>query len=179
MRNFSGKFEQICETALTRFQQRGFLLGDYIKFRKDALKQDCVKGMSDQLKSIIDACIKNDTVLKISDVKSPNAEAPSGPVGAANVPGCLWADVYVEHAPGMFSNVMTIPLSIVDKIYPENEAEGYRPYDKKLIRKNKTDNNTDRDTLRKQQTMVDDETRKTPTKNTKLAFTREPKDGRH
>ena len=167
MTKFSGKFEQIHEAALTRFQQQGFLLGDYIKFKKDAMKNDCVRNFSEQMQAHIQQCIKNDIVLKVSDIKSPNSEAMNGPVGAANVPRGLWADVYVEHAPGMFSNVMTIPLSIVDKVVLDSDSEGYRPYDKKLIRKN--DQQTiDRDGLRDKQTLGKDPSRQLPKTNVKL-----------
>ena len=176
MNKFTGRFEQIHEETLYRHQQGGFLRGDYAKIKKDALKNEHVEQFSDQLKSIINDAIKNDTMLRVSYIKSGKSEAFSGPVDAANIPSCeLWADCYVEHAPGMWHNVMTLPMSILEKIEVEG-ANGFPQYNKNLIRPNTEEPKADKEL--KDQTLGDDEHRKLTKKNTKLANTKEPKDGR-
>lgn len=177
MNKFTGKFEKLHEETLFRYQQGGFLRGDYVKIKKNALKNELVEQFSEQLKNILQDAIKNETVLRVSYIKSGKSESFSGPVDAANIPSCeLWADCYVEHAPGMWHNVMTIPLSIIEKIEVEG-ANGYPQYDKKLIRPNAEE--PDRvDKELKKQTMGDDDNRKLSKKNTKLANAKEPKDGR-
>lgn len=178
MNKFKGKFEQIHEETLYRYQQGGFLRGDYAKIKKDALKNDLIGGMSEQMKNILNDAIKNETVLRVSYIKSGKSEAFSGPVDAANIPSCeLWADCYVEHAPGMWHNVMTIPLSILEKIELEG-SEGYAPYNKDLVRPNTDEPDGETKELDKQ-TLGKDENRKLGKKNTKLANTKEPKDGRN
>jgi hypothetical protein len=177
MNKFTGKFEKLHEETLYRYQQGGFLRGDYVKIKKDALKNESIGQFSDQMKSIIQDAIKNETTLRVSYIKSGRTESYSGPVDAANIPSCtLWADCYVEHAPGMWHNVMTIPLSILEKIEVEG-ANGFAPYDKNLVRPN-TDEPDRMDKELKSQTLGDDENRKNAKKNTKLANTKEPKDGR-
>ena len=177
MNKFTGKFEKLHEETLYRHQQGGFLRGDYAKIKSDALKNEHVERFSDQLKGIIQDAIKNETMLRVSYIKSGKSEAFSGPVDAANIPSCeLWADCYEEYAPGMWNNVMTLPLSILEKIGVEG-AEGYPQYNKNLIRPNtKEPEKTDK--VMKKQTEGDDENRKLAKKNTKLAHTKEPKDGR-
>lgn len=177
MNKFTGKFEKLHEDTLYRHQQAGFLRGDYVKIKKDALKNEMLSQISEQMKNIINDAIKGETVLRVSYIKSGNSEAMNGPIGAPNVPSCkLWADCYVEHAPGMWHNVMTLPLEILEKIEVEG-ANGYAPYNKNLIRPNtKEPERSDKEL--KDQTKGDDENRQLAKKNTKLANIKEPKDGR-
>lgn len=177
MNKFTGKFEKLHEETLFRHQQGGFLNGDYVHIKKDALKHEAMTQLSDQMKAIVQDAIKNDTMLKISCMKSDRAEAFSGPVGAANVPSnTLWADCYVEYAPGMWNNVMTLPVSILDKVVVDG-ANGYPEYDKNLVRPN-TEEPGKMDKVLKDQTKGDDENRNLAKKNTKLSNTKAPKDGR-
>lgn len=177
MDTFTGKFERIHEQTLFRHQQGGFLGGDYVKIKKGALRHESVETFSDQLKDRIQDAIQNDTLLRVSYIKSGKSEAFNGPVDASNIPSCeLWADCYVEHAPGMWHNVMTLPVSVLEKIEVE-EANGYPQYNKKLIRPNNEDPGAPDKELKKQ-TMGGDDNRMLAKKNTKLANTPEPKDGR-
>jgi hypothetical protein len=176
MNKFRGKFEAIHEETLYRYQQGGFLTGDYAKVKKDALKSDKIEKLSEQMKAILHDAIKNETVLRISYIKSGQSEAFSGPVDASNIPSSeLWADCYVEYAPGMWHSVMTLPLGILEKIQIEG-AEGYAPYNKDLVRPNIDEPGAASKEL-KAQTKGDDENRKLAKTNTKLANTPEPKDG--
>ena len=46
MRKFSGKYDVLLETAIQRFQQGGFLIGDLVKIKKNALSNEKLKGIS-------------------------------------------------------------------------------------------------------------------------------------
>ena len=173
--NFTGKYEKICEDTLYRFQQNGFLRGDYVKVRKNALQNECVKSMSEQMKALIDAAIKENTYLRISYIKSGRSEVAGGPVDAPNIPGSLWADVYFEHAPGMWSNVMTLPLEVLELVEVTG-ANGYAQYNPNLVRPN-TPEPKPSEELNKQ-TLGKDDMRQLPTTNKKLEYAKEPKDGR-
>lgn len=178
MNKFTGKFERIHEETLYRYQQGGFLRGDYAKVKKDALKSESIAGLSDQMKGLLQDAIKNGTMLRISYIKSGQSEAYSGPVDAANIPQAeLWADTYVEYAPGMWHSVMTLPLSILEKIEVDG-ANGFAQYDKNLVRPN-TDEPGAASKELKDQTKGDDEHRKLTKTNTTLANTKKPKDGRN
>jgi hypothetical protein len=167
MRNFRGQFEKLHEQTLYRCQQGGFLRGDYVTIKSNALHHDLVKGLSDQMKTVLNDAIQNDTVLRVSYIKSGRSEAFSGPVDAANIPSCeLWADCYVEHAPGMWHNVMTVPCGILEKIEIEG-ANGFPPYNKNLIRPN-TKEPGSADSELKTQTKGDDVNRNLTRKNIKI-----------
>jgi hypothetical protein len=180
MNKFSGKYEKLHEETLYRHQQGGFLRGDYVRIKSDALKNESTAQFSDQLKAIIQDAINNDTMLRVSYIKSGQSEAFSGPVDAANVPSAnLWADCYVEHGPGMWHNIMTLPMAILEKIEIEG-ANGFPPYNKNLVRPN-TDE-PDANAVLKKRThgggeAGDIKDRETPKKNTKLANTPKPKRG--
>jgi hypothetical protein len=85
MKEFTGEFERIHEETLYRYQQGGFLRGDYAKIKKDALKHESVKGLSEQMKCILQDAINKGTMLRVSYIKSGATESFSGPVDAANI----------------------------------------------------------------------------------------------
>ena len=181
MNKFKGKFENLHEETLYRYQQGGFLRGDYVRIKADALKNESTSQFSGQLKAIIQDAIRNDTMLRVSYIKSGQSEAFSGPVDAANIPSAeLWADCYQEHAPGMWHNIMTLPMNILEKIEIEG-ANGFPPYDKKLVRPNTKEPDGADEELKKQTQgggeAGDVKNRQTPKKNTKLANTPKPKNG--
>ena len=178
MRNFDGKFEKICENTLYRFQQGGFLRGDYVRIKKDALKHSELKQISAPMRSILENVIKSGIPLRISYIKSGSSEAFNGPVDAANSPCCeLWADVVTEYAPGMWKDPMTLPLGVLEKVDVGGEygMEGYAQYSKDIVRPNRTDNEEGSSV---EQTKGKDDERKLTRKNKKLEHTPKPKDGR-
>lgn len=175
---FSGKYDSLMEQTMFRYQNQGFLCGDYVKIKKDALKHEKVSQMSPQMKAMIEAAIKGETNLRVSYIKSVAAEAMSGPVNAANIPGCLWADVVFEYAPGMWKDPMTLPIEILEKVDIENDMEGYAPYNKSLVRPNN-------EILKPMEVQNTDNTESKkinpnhnlPDKNVRLAHTKNPKSG--
>jgi hypothetical protein len=177
MNKFHGQFEKISESTLFRYQQGGLLGGDYVTIKKDALKHEALKQLSPQYKAILEQAIKNKTVLRVSVIKSGKSEAFNGPVDASNIPSAeMWADLYVEYAPGMWKDPMTLPICALEKtdVGGDMGMEGYPQYDKKLVRPNRSDD----DVEEVDQTKGKDENRKLPKNNTKLANTKSPKDGR-
>lgn len=184
MKNFSGKYEQICEETLSRFNMGGFLAGDYVKIKKNALSNEHAKNFTKQMQTMIESIIKSDIPLRISYIKSPNSEAMNGPVGAPNVPSCLWADVVIEYAPGMWKDPMTLPLAMLEKIEIKSEGstgdtgmEGFAPYSPAILR---PDHTQIKPTEVKATDNRDEEASKEHNlakKNTKLANTKQPKDG--
>lgn len=179
MNNFHGKFEKICEETLYRYQQLGFLTGDYVKIKENALQDPIVKLMSDPMKAMLQTAIKNKTPLRVSYIKSGKSEAMSGPVDASNIPSSvMWCDVVTEYAPGMWKDPMTLPVTVLERILPNSEAEGYAQYPDSLKRDNRTDNEMAKaERVMDTQTMGKDANRSLTDKNKKLEHTPAPKDG--
>ena len=178
MNKFKGKCLTLLENTLNRYQQGGFLAGDYVKIKKNALKSEMVDKMSDAMKNMIKVAMKENTHLRVSYIKSTAAEAMNGPINAANIPGCLWADIVFEYAPGMWKDPMTVPVEILEKIEMDGDMTGYAPYKQNIKRPNneirtpvevKNTNNADKEVSITHNLTV---------KNTKLANTPAPKDGR-
>jgi len=174
MKNFSSNFTQICEETLYRYNQGGFLRGDYVTIKKDALKNDKIEKLSDPMKALLEDAIKKNTRFRISYIKSGRSEAPSGPVDAPNIPSCAWADVVMEYAPGMWKEPMTLPLEVLEKVELEGEMDGYPQYSDEIKREN--DYST-KGASPVDQTMGEDSNRKLASKNTKLANTKNPTPG--
>lgn len=132
----NGRFDYLMEQAISRHQLAGFLVGDYVRIKKNALKNEIIQDFSSQTQDKIKQIIKDDMYMRISAIKSGSSEAFSGPVGATNVmKKTMWADCYMEYAPGMWNNVMTLPLSVLEKI-DVDDGTGYAPYNKNIVRKN-------------------------------------------
>jgi len=175
MKNFNSNFTQICEETLNAYSQGGFLRGNYVIIKPDALKNEALKQISDPMKAIITDAIKKKTMFRISYIKSGNSEAPSGPVDAPNIAtGTLWADVVVEYAPGMWKDPMTLPVEVLKKVELEGEMDGYPQYSSEIKRENDYSTSGAKPV---DQTKGDDSNRKLSTKNTKLANTKNPTPG--
>lgn len=182
MKNFHGKYETICEAALGRYNMNGFLAGEYVKIKKDALKGEHAKSFTKQMQSMIESIQKSDVVLRISYIKSSASEAMNGPVGAPNVPGCLWADVVVEYAPGMWKDPMTLPLSMLEKVELDSESStgdtgmsGYAQYSPSILRPDHTQIKPVEVKATNNRETTSDEDHNLTKKNTKLANTKAPK----
>lgn len=174
MKKFKGKYERILEQTLYRYQQGGFLRGDYVRIKDNALNHPIVKQMSGPLKEIIENAKKSDTYYRVSYIKSGHSEAFNGPVDAANIPSeTLWADIIHEYAPGMWKDPLTLPLEVLEKVEVEG-ASGYAQYPDSI--KRDTDFSGD-EADEVDQTMGKDENRKLHNKNKKLEHAQEPRSG--
>ena len=111
-------FDILLERELERFQCNGFLVGDRIRFKKDALQSDYVKNRAQSFQDIIRACMEPsfDLNLRIGAVKSiyPTTTQNYGN-GTEQVQGVFF-DIYIEYAPGLFRSPMTVPTEIVEPI---------------------------------------------------------------
>jgi hypothetical protein len=179
MDNFKRKFDLVVERTLHRFQQHGFLNGDYVKLKPNALNHDFFKSSSEQMKAMVRTLQEQDNYLRISCVKSQYPGQANGTVGGAEGPECYWADVYTEHAPGMWSNPMTLPMDILEKI-DISDASGYAQYPDSIKRKENLEagpiKNDDLSSAAHQQYV---DTHNLTTKNHTLQNSPLPQDGRN
>lgn len=123
MKKFSGKYEMLAEVALTRYQQSGFLIGDYVRIKKNALNNEKIKGMSDQYKDRIKQFQNSDVNLRICAVKNKYPDSSFGVVGSPDMPIDSFVDVVQEISLANWVNPMTIPMDAVELV----ETEFYAP----------------------------------------------------
>jgi hypothetical protein len=117
--NFKGKYEQIVETTLGRYQQGGIMAGDIVKIKGNALNHPKVKEMSDNMKGNIKMLMDTDLHLTVSAVKSiRDSRGDMGDglgLGSTTAPTDFWVDVCVNHSPGFKGDPVTLPIEVLEK----------------------------------------------------------------
>lgn len=130
-------FEQLFESAMERFQQGGFRIGDRVSFKKDALKNKYISSRAQSYVDIIKACMEPsfDLNLRIGAIKSvfPSTTQNYGG-GGTTPPDMVFFDVYIEYAPGLFRNPMTVPAEAIQTF---DDGINRGPIPNSLRRKNK------------------------------------------
>jgi hypothetical protein len=111
-------FDVLYEAELERFQSNGILVGDRIRFKKDALRNEYVSSRAQSFQDLIKACMDPsfDLNLRVGAVKSiyPTTTQNYGN-GTQQVAG-MFVDIYIEYAPGLYRNPMTLPAEIIEII---------------------------------------------------------------
>ena len=112
---FDSKFSRLTEQAVTRFEQGGYINGDYVKLRSNYKSSPFYKEAADHVKAKIDELAETDLNIRISGVKSiRNNMAPV--VGNQNAPGGYHVDLAIEIAPGLYPSHVTVPVEIVELV---------------------------------------------------------------
>lgn len=93
------KFLSLLEKYQSRFETKGFLVGDVVKFDKDFKSKDSYKSMADNVKELIDSYIDSGLHIRVTQVDGGN-------------------DLVVaqDHGGGRFVGKVTIPTSIVSPV---------------------------------------------------------------
>ena len=111
-------FDTLLEAELERFQQGGFLVGDRVKFKPDCLKHPYISSRGNSFKEIVASCMQPtfDLILRIGSIKTvyPSVTPVAG-LGTQSPEGVFF-DVYIEYAPGLYRNPMTVPLEVLEPI---------------------------------------------------------------
>lgn len=131
------KFDTIYESAVERMQSGGFIIGDRVRFKKDAYKDEYVQSRSSSFQEYIKACCEDtfDLNLRIGAIKSiypTTSQNYQG--GVTDSPQSLFADVFIEHAPGLFARPVTVPISLLILM---DDSINRGPIPDSLRRKNK------------------------------------------
>jgi hypothetical protein len=132
MKNFDTLFEK----ELERFQMGGIIIGDRVRFKKNCLELDYIKNRAKSFHDIIKACSDEtfDLNLRVGAVKSiypTTSQNYTG--GVTDAPDGIFLDVYIEYAPGLYRNPITIPIEAVE-VYDDGNNRG--PIPDSLKRKN-------------------------------------------
>lgn len=134
------KFDKLCESEFERFQTGGFMIGDRIRFKKDALSHTYVSSRAQSFIDIIKACMDPsfDLNLRIGSIKSVYPTSGTGMSfgdgGVSAPPDGVFFDIYIEYAPGLYRNPMTVPLEIIE---PLDDGINTGPVPDGIRRKNK------------------------------------------
>lgn len=120
MIEFKGKYEEIVESTIVRYQSGGVMIGDLVKINPKALKHPKLKDLGDHVKANIKKLIDHPLNLKVSAVKSIHPSLGSFSdglgTGTTTAPTDFWCDVVIETAPGLFSDPMTLPIEVLEVI---------------------------------------------------------------
>lgn len=163
-KDFKSNFNVLAEMFTSRFQTGGVSVGDFCKIRKDALKNEFIKGKPSQFVDKINEIINSKLLLKIASVKSSKTDAPNEQ--GTTIVDKIFVDVVQEYAPGLWKEPITLPLEAIDIVTPE--GNNWSPeIPKELIKKNPTQI--------KPKEVKDQKLANSDTKN---SFAKEPKDGR-
>ena len=172
MTKYRGKYDILIENHITRYQTGGLMSGDIVKIRKDALKNEKVQKMMNNYKEMVKFSMETDLNLRVSAIKSiwPNSTRDySGGQGyATDAAGAdYWVDVVLEYAPGLYKDPMSVPMEILEIV---DTGINLAPIPDSLKRPSITHLPKDIEAM--------DKDRKLPTKNTTMANSNSPKDGR-
>lgn len=130
-------FERLFESEMEKFQQGGFEIGQRIRFKKDALKNKYISSRAQSYIDIITGCMEPsfDLNLRIGAIKSifPTTAQTYG-AGISNPPDAVFFDIYIEYAPGLYRNPMTVPAEVIE---PIDDGNNRGPVPDSLRRKNK------------------------------------------
>lgn len=119
----TSNFDILLEKELERFQQGGFLVGDRIRFKPDCLKHGYISNKAQSYKDIIAACMDPsfDLNLKIGALKSIYPTSATNFQAGHSAPDGVFADIYIEYAPGLYRNPITVPIDVIVIIDDGNE----------------------------------------------------------
>ena len=110
------KFDVLFENILERYQQGGLIIGDRVRFKKDALSHAFFKDKGQNFLGIVKSCMDPgfDLNLRVSAIKSIYPTTTQNYRGGTESPDKIYADVIVEYAPGLYRTPMTVPIEVLE-----------------------------------------------------------------
>jgi len=105
------KFDKIYEGMVTRFQGGGVLPGDVVKFIDDATSNEWLKSQNETMGAKIAELMQSDNILRVGAVKTVRPTVAG--TNTSHAADEFYADVVKEISPGLFTDVITVPVSII------------------------------------------------------------------
>jgi hypothetical protein len=102
------QFETILEDYMERYKNSGFVTGDWVKFKSNALQHPFIKSRGTRYIEMIKDFMKSDLHLKVACVKRPIDAFTTGPAEEI--------DIVREYAPGLWADPMTVPVDVLEVI---------------------------------------------------------------
>lgn len=120
MKKHNGKYNYLVETAIQRYQQNGFLVGDVVKIKNNALSGEKMKGVSEAVKEKIKQLSDSGANLRISAVKTKRSNTSTGEIGGVTAPADYYVDIVQEINPANWVNPITLPIEAIERVDHEN-----------------------------------------------------------
>ncbi len=111
------KFETLLEGTFSRFQGGGFLAGDLVKFKSNALSSEWAKKQASNLMEKLKEFTECDENIRVSCVKGLRP-AVGGDAQQDNQVDDFYCDIVREKAPGLFMDFITVPAEMLEYIDP-------------------------------------------------------------
>ena len=110
------KFDQIYESALNRFQQRGILEGDVVKLKSNWKKNPFFKDMGSNVIQKLDELGTDGKRIRVSSIATKHS-------GMGMIrDGVVFADIVEEEMPGLWYNPVTVPIDILEFVANQNDS---------------------------------------------------------
>jgi len=167
MQKLKSKFDKLFEDTIYRFQSGGVMNGDIVKFRKDALNNEKIKGMMENYQAQIRNAMETDLNLRVSAVKSVRPATTQNYSGVGtDAPADHYVDIVVEYAPGLWRDPITVPIEVLERV---DTGINMAPVPDSLKKDDPTTNSSE--------VVTNDADRSNPRQNTTIPAPK-PKDGR-
>lgn len=158
-KKFKNKFNLMVEQAVERFQQGGYINGDYVKFVSNIKSSEFFKTQSKEIQEKIQSMIDGDLHIRVSAIKS--GRFPQNRVdGGLNAATDFFVDVVVEYAPGLYKDPVTVPVELIELVDTPDAMGRMPPPDSTVYKAN---------IHGAEELTSDDENRSNPKKDTKIA----------
>ncbi len=158
-KKFKNKFNLMVEQAVERFQQGGYINGDYVKFVSNIKSSEFFKKQSEQIQNKIIEMMDSDLHIRVSAIKS--TRFPQNRVdGGLNAASDFYIDVVTEYAPGLYKDPVTVPAELIELVDTPDAMGRMTPPDSTVYKAN---------IHGAEELKSDDENRSNPKKDTKIA----------
>lgn len=112
---YENKFTKIFESNFQRYQGGGILAGDIVKLVDNIESDEWFDKQSDTLRDRVKEFLNGDFNIRVGSVSAKRA-AEGGPVQQDQQVDDYYVDIVKELAPGLFTDVMTLPIHLVQKV---------------------------------------------------------------
>lgn len=112
------KFIDLLENTMTRYTRGGFLVGDYVKFKKGFEKEDFYKRLGSNVVDLIKQMIDSGLHIRVVGIKNQYPAIYPGNEETAN--GLVAIDLALDNMGGRYSHHVTVDPCCLERIeyYP-------------------------------------------------------------
>jgi len=184
----NSKFNSLYQETYGRFTQgNGFLVGDVVKLKSGYENAEGYKELGENIKQRLADIVKTKNNLRVGRLHSYDAGTRYSAEGASAGPARL-ADCYEETAPGMWRNLVTVPVACLEEVdtgmnlppVPDNQKDTRdrvtMPEEADKAKEFKSKATNQETSTMKKQTHVEKGDYELATKNTKLAHSNKHND---
>ena len=129
----ASRFEQVIKEHYDRFTRNGFLCGDLVKIKQEALDGPWSKTQSVEKINMLRELATSGDYLRVSHIKSPYGFSAGG---KDYEPDSFYLDITREIAPGLFTDKVTLPSYLVELLMTGGENRTQTPINPKHVRPN-------------------------------------------